>query len=230
MTRLALFDLDNTLLTGDSEVLWVGFLLARGVLDASLAARNAELDHRYHAGQVAPEEFCAFYAATFGGRTAAQWAPLLGDFARCVLLPRIAPDAHALVRQHHAAGDLVVLSTASSRLLAQPSADALGFAHLIATELAQHGDGRLTGGTQGVLNMRAGKVERLHAWLAARGEDADAVLARAIFYSDSINDLPLLLAVGEPVAVDPDARLAQEAEARRWPVLKLHRGAHPVNP
>ena len=228
MTRLALFDLDNTLLTGDSEVLWVQYLLARGALDAALAARNADLDRRYHAGQVAPDEFCAFYAATFAGRTPAQWAPLMDDFAQRVLLPRIAPDAQALVQQHRTAGDRVLLSTASSRILAQPSATALGFEHMIATELEQYDDGRFTGRTEGVLNMRAGKIERLHAWLAARGEDADAALARAVFYSDSINDLPLLLAVGEPVAVDPDARLAHEAEARRWPVLRLSRTLHPV--
>ncbi|WP_326535789.1 HAD family hydrolase [Pseudorhodoferax sp.] len=221
--RLALFDLDNTLLTGDSEVLWVEFLLARGALDAALAARNAELDRRYHAGQVAPDEFCAFYAATFGGRTPAQWAAWLDAFAQEVVLPRLPLAAHELVQQHRAAGDRLVLTTASSRPLAQPSADALGLAELIATELAQHADGRFTGQVRGVPNMREGKLARLRHWLATQGLDADAALARAVFYSDSVNDLPLLLAVGEPVAVDPDARLAQEAAARRWPVLRLAR-------
>jgi HAD superfamily hydrolase (TIGR01490 family) len=223
MPRLALFDLDNTLLNGDSEVLWVDHLLACGALDARLGKRNADMDRRYLAGEATPAEFCAFYASVFAGRTPTGWAPLLDDFAQRVLWPRIPASAHALVQQHRAAGDLLVLTTASSRFLAQPSADALGFEHLIATELAQHADGRFTGHTTGVLNMQAGKLQRLQQWLAERGHDAEAALAQATFYSDSINDLPLLLAAGAPVAVDPDLRLAAEAATRRWPVLKLNR-------
>jgi len=223
MSVLALFDLDNTLLSGDSEVLWVEYLLARGVLDAGMATRNAEMDRRYQAGEAAPAEFCEFFASTFAGRTPQDWAPVRGDFMAEVIRPRIPESARELVQQHRARADLLVLTSASSRFLVELTAQELGFEHLIATELAQHDDGRFAGRTRGTLNMRDGKVARLHDWLAARGEAADAVLDSAFFYSDSINDLPLLLAVGQPVAVDPDARLALEAQARQWPVLRLTR-------
>jgi HAD superfamily hydrolase (TIGR01490 family) len=221
--RLALFDLDNTLLTGDSEVLWLDYLRARGLLDEATAARNAEMDRRYHAGEATAEEFCGFYAALFAGRTPQQWQPLRDDYFASVLAPRLPAAAYALVQQHRAAGDRLVLSTASSRILAEPSAQALDFPHLIATELETGPDGRFTGRTTGTLNMREGKLARLRVWLAARGEDADAALSSATFYSDSINDLPLLLAVGHPCAVDPDARLLGEAQQRHWPVLRLLR-------
>lgn len=223
MSVLALFDLDNTLLTGDSEVLWVDYLLATGVLDGSFAVRNAEMDRRYHAGEAAPTEFCEFFASTFTGRTPEDWASVRAGFMADVIRPRIPATAHELVQQHRARGDLLVLTSATSRFLVELTAQELGFVHVIATELAQHDDGRFTGCTRGTLNMREGKVARLHDWLAARGEAADGMLASAFFYSDSINDLPLLLAVGQPVAVDPDARLAREAQARQWPVLRLAR-------
>lgn len=220
---LVLFDLDNTLLTGDSEVLWVEYLLAKGVLDTSLAARNAEIDQRYHAGEATPAEFCEFFASTFAGRTPQEWAPLRAGFMAEVIRPRLPAAAHELVQQHRADGDLLVLTSATSRFLVELTAQELGFEHLIATELALHSDGRFAGCTFGTLNMREGKVERLREWLAARGEASEPLLADAIFYSDSINDLPLLLAVGQPVAVDPDARLALEAQSRHWPVLRLAR-------
>jgi HAD superfamily hydrolase (TIGR01490 family) len=227
--RLVVFDLDNTLLTGDSEVLWVDFLLACGELDESFAARNADMDRRYHAGTATAAEFCSFYASTFAGRTPGQWAPIRAHFFHTVLVPRLCAAAFALVRQHRAAGDLLVLSTAASRFLCEPSARALGFEHLIATEMGQHDDGRFAGENTGTLNMREGKVTRLAAWLAEQGRAAEPVLAEAVFYSDSVNDLPLLLAVGHPVAVDPDTRLAAEALARHWPVLKLDRSFTPTS-
>lgn len=226
MTRLALFDLDNTLLTGDSEVLWVDYLLARGALDASFAARNAEMDRRYATGTATPGEFCAFYASTFGGRTPTAWAPVREAFMAEVIRPRLSMAAHALVAQHRAQGDLLVLTTAASRYLSEPSAQALGIGHLIATEMRQLDDGRFAGENTGVLNMREGKRTRLEAWLAARGETPDtaaALLAGATFYSDSANDLPLLRAVGYPVAVDPDPQLLAAALAHRWPVCRLPR-------
>ena len=230
MSALALFDLDNTLLTGDSEVLWVEYLLAQGLLDSALAARNAEMDRRYRAGDAAPAEFCEFFASTFAGRTPTDWAPVRAAFMADVILPRIPAAARELVAQHRRRGDLLVLTTATSQFLVEPTAQALGFAHLIATELAQHDDGRFAGRTRGTLNMREGKVARLHEWLVARGEAPDAALAGAFFYSDSINDLPLLLAVGQPVAVDPDPRLALQAQARQWPVLRLARSSLPIEP
>lgn len=226
MSTLVLFDLDNTLLDGDSEVLWVDFLMAQGLLDASFAARNTEMDGRYRAGEAEPADFCEFFAATLRGRTPAEWHPVREAFMAQVIGPRISPAARELVQQHIVQGDLLVLTSATSRFLVERTAAELGFEHLIATELAQEADGRFSGRTHGTLNMRGGKVVRLRAWLAERGMTSDGLLQSAFFYSDSINDLPLLLAVGQPVVVDPDARLAAEAQARHWPVLRLARSSH----
>jgi HAD superfamily hydrolase (TIGR01490 family) len=221
--RLALFDLDNTLLTGDTEVLWGEFLVLRGQAGAGFAERNAEMERRYQAGLADPGEFCAFYASTLADKAAAEWQPLREAFMAEVIRQRIPTAALALVAQYRARGDTLVLTSASSRFLVQPTAAELGFAHLIATELGTTADGRFTGATEGTLNMREGKVARLQAWLDSHGIAAGDVLPRASFHSDSINDLPLLMAVGQPVAVDPDARLEAEALARGWPVLRLPR-------
>ena len=222
MQRLAIFDLDNTLLTGDSEVMWVDFLLARGELGETFAAGNADMDRRYHEGSATPAEFCAFYASTFAGRSPEEWAPIRAVFFEQVVRPRLPAAAFELVRQHRDNGDLLVLSTAASRFLSEPSAAAFGFGHLVATEMGQRDDGRFAGETRGTLNMREGKVTRLQAWLHEQGLGPDA-LTDAVFYSDSINDLPLLRSVGQPVAVDPDNRLRAHAQAAHWPILQLNR-------
>jgi HAD superfamily hydrolase (TIGR01490 family) len=132
------------------------------------------------------------------------------------------------VRRHLEAGDLVVLTTATNRVITELTAQALGIEHLIATECEVGPDGRYTGRTAGTPNMRDGKVRRLQTWLAARGRALDQ--ADAVFYSDSMNDLPLLEAVPHPVAVDPDPRLAAIAGARGWPVLRWARVSDAVAP
>ncbi len=221
MTRLALFDLDHTLLDGDSDVLWCDFLIARGVLArADFAARNERMARDYRAGTVSAQAFCEFYVSTLALRTRLEWEPLRREFLSRLVAPRIGAGALALVRQHKAAGDLLVLTTATNRFITEPTAIHLGIEHLIATECEVDAAGNFTGRTQGTLNMREGKVERLQAWLRSR--DIDWADCEASFYSDSINDLPLLAAVRRPVAVDPDAALTAEAARRGWPVLHLH--------
>ena len=141
------------------------------------------------------------------------------SFSIRVIAPRISDAAHQLVERHRGAGDLVVLTTATNRFITELTAAHLGLPHLIATECEVGADGRFTGRIAGTLNMREGKVTRLHEWLAAQrieARDCDTT-----FYSDSINDLPLLLTVRKPVAVNPDMRLAAEAGERGWPVLNL---------
>jgi len=217
--QLALFDLDHTLLAGDSDVLWCDFLIERGVLDAGdFAQRNAQMAADYAAGSVSAQAFCEFYVSTLAARPRQAWEPLRSEFLARVVAPRISEAARALVRQHEAAGALVVLTTATNRYLTELTAIHLGIEHLIATECETDAAGNFTGRTLGTLNMRAGKVERLHAWLRARGIDWAA--CEASFHSDSINDLPLLAAVQRPVAVDPDPQLAAEAARRGWPVLR----------
>ena len=220
--RLAVFDLDHTLLSGDSDVLWCDFLLARGELDrASFEARNEEVERAYRAGAITAQAFTEFYLSTLAGRAHRALLGLREDYMRECIVPRIPAAARALVREHFDAGDLVVLSTATNRFLVELTAPELGFEHLIATEPELDG-GVFTGRTVGTLNMREGKPVRLREWLEARGLAAD-LLAAATAYSDSINDLALLQAVARPVAVDPDAKLHAHAIASGWRVLRLPR-------
>jgi HAD superfamily hydrolase (TIGR01490 family) len=220
--RLTLFDLDHTLLDGDSDVLWCAFLQQRGLLDgAEFGPRNAAMEAAYQAGTVSVQDFCAFYVGTLAGRTAEGWEALRTEFLHACIVPALPATAHALVQRHRDAGDLVVLTTATNRVITELTAGHLGIGHLIATECEVGADGRYTGRVAGTPNMREGKVRRLHAWLAARGERlADFEASTA--YSDSMNDLPLLQAVARPVVVNPDARLAAEARARGWARHDLH--------
>jgi HAD superfamily hydrolase (TIGR01490 family) len=219
---LALFDLDHTLLSGDSDVLWCEFLMAHGVLDrAEFQPRNDDMARRYGEGSVSAADFCDFYVSTLAGRSLAEWRVWCERFLSEVIAPRIPTSARALVESHRARGDHLVMTTATNRVLTELTAQALDIADLLATDV-EVVDGVCTGRTCGVLNMREGKVTRLHAWLVERGIAADA-LAGATFYSDSINDLPLLQAVGRPVVVDPDARLRERAVAAGWPVIELAR-------
>jgi HAD superfamily hydrolase (TIGR01490 family) len=161
-----------------------------------------------------------FYVGTLAGRAPAQWEPLRQEFLATQIVPRIPPAAIALVNQHLDAGDLVVLTTATNRFITELTALYLDIEHLIATD-CELADGSFTGRTQGTLNMREGKVTRLHEWLRARGHALDQFDSTA--YSDSINDLPLLSVANHPVAVDPDPRLAEQARERGWPVVTLDR-------
>jgi HAD superfamily hydrolase (TIGR01490 family) len=218
--KLALFDLDHTLLDGDSDVLWCQFLIENGVLErAGFEARNTAMEAAYRAGRVSAAAFSAFYVATLAGRSAAGWAPLRQAFMQREIVPRLPAAAHALVARHRDAGDLLVLTTATNRFLSELTAAHLGIPHLLATDCELGADGCFTGRPLGVLNMREGKVTRLHAWLALRGQRLTDFHSTA--YSDSVNDLPLLLAVNQAVVVDPDPALAAEAQARHWPLLHL---------
>jgi HAD superfamily hydrolase (TIGR01490 family) len=217
---LTLFDLDHTLLDGDSDVLWCDFLMQRGELDrAQFEPRNQRMEREYKAGTVTAQEFCEFYVGTLAGRSRDQWQPLRREFLDAVIAPRIGPAAHRLIEQHRSAGDLVVLTTATNRFITELTAAHVGLPHLIATECEVGADGCFTGRVAGTLNMREGKVARLHEWLGEQRIDAHD--CETTFYSDSINDLPLLLAVRKPVVVNPDMRLAAEAAERGWPVLSL---------
>ena len=222
MTRLALFDLDHTLLTGDSDVLWCEFLMDNGLLDrAEFEPRNDDMARRYGEGSVSAADFCDFYVSTLAGRTLAEWRPWCERFLSEVVAPRIPASARALVETHRACGDRLVMTTATNRVLTELTARHLGIDDLLATEV-EVVDGRCTGRTRGVLNMREGKVTRLRTWLGEQGLPADA-LSDAVFYSDSSNDLPLLKTVRNPVLVDPDARLRQHGLAAGWPVMELAR-------
>lgn len=223
-TRLALFDLDNTLLTGDTDVLWCEFLIAQGRLDAAtFGAANADMEHRYQAGKATATEFCAFYVSLLKGISHGDGELLRQQFFTDWIRPRISDDARALVEKHRAGGDVLILTTATNRFTTELTAKDLGIEHLIAIE-TESVDEVFTGKTVGVLNMREGKVVRLTQWLQERGW-SESLIGEATFYSDSINDLPLLSVVANPVAVDPDVKLAREVEERGWRTMKLRRHA-----
>ena len=170
MQTLALFDLDHTLLSGDSDVLWCDWLMREGVLDrASFEPRNAAMEAGYKAGTVSVAEFCGFYVGTLAGRSLAQWEPLRQRFLAQEIAPRIPVQAHAQVRHHQDAGHTVVLTTATNRVITELTAQHLGISHLIATECEVGTDGCFTGRVAGTPNMRDGKVTRLHAWLNEHG-------------------------------------------------------------
>jgi HAD superfamily hydrolase (TIGR01490 family) len=226
--QLALFDLDGTLIHGDSDTLWCRFLADCGEIDADQAARCAWVAEHYANGTVVPEEYCLAQAALLAGRSLESLQPLRQRFLTEVIRPRIPHAARELLARHRADGDTLLLTTATNRIVSGLTAADLGVDAHLCTEL-EWVDGRCTGRLDGGPHMRAGKLARIRAWLAMRGE-GEATLRRASFYSDSINDLALLSAVGRPVVVDPDPRLAATAMRKGWSVLRLHGSQRQTDP
>ncbi|HUP07964.1 MAG TPA: HAD family hydrolase [Caldimonas sp.] len=218
---LALFDLDQTLLSGDSDLLWCHFLVERGVLPKRYRERAQAIARRYVAGTVSPPEYCGFYASLTAGCAVAELDALRTSFFEEIVRPRIPADTRTLLQEHRARGDHLLITTATNRLVSEFTARDLGVDDYLCTEM-QVAEGRLTGGVDGLANMGTGKLLRLRTWLAAHGHD-ESELRRAVYYSDSINDLALLSAVGRPVVVDPDARLEATALRKRWPLMRMRR-------
>jgi HAD superfamily hydrolase (TIGR01490 family) len=223
--RLVIFDLDGTLLTGDTDEYWLRFLIERGIVDhGEIEQRNQNIQSRYALGLASAEEFCFFYLSLLRGHTRAELNRLHADFMRGVIIPHLPLAALDLLRTTRPRADLLVMSTATNAFLAGPIAAYLGFVHLIATDPEEGADGTFTGGCAGLPNMRTHKVRRIEAWLAARGQRLED-FEETWFYSDSRNDLPLLSRVTNPVAVDPDPELASHATAHGWPILGIHPAA-----
>ena len=218
--NLALFDLDNTLLNGDSDFEWSQFLIRIGVLDRELfEAKNLAFYEHYKAGTLDIQEFLDFQLkplSRHARKTLDEWH---GRFMREQALGMITQAARDLVDRHRAARDVCIIITATNSFVTAPIAREFGVENLIATEPEQR-DGEFTGRVEGVPSFREGKVIRLESWLAQRGLKLDS-FADTTFYSDSLNDLPLLNKVKNPVAVNPDATLRAHAEKSGWPVLAL---------
>lgn len=215
--RLAIFDLDHTLLAGDSDYLWGTFLVENGRVDRAVYEReNQRFYEQYKAGTLDIEEFAAFSLAPLAAAAPGEMEALRERFIGEKIDPIVAPLAPALIERHRMAGDELLIMTATNRFITEPIAKLLGIDVLIATE-PEIVDGRYTGRLTGVPNFREGKVRRLELWLEAQGERASHVT----FYTDSHNDLPLMLRADAPVAVDPDDRLRVEATARGWPIISL---------
>ncbi|WP_070885022.1 HAD-IB family hydrolase [Pseudomonas sp. D1-3] len=215
--RLALFDLDNTLLGGDSDHAWGDWLCERGILDgATYKARNDAFYQDYLVGRLNITDYLNFTLDIFGRTEMAQLDAWHREFMAECIEPIILPKALALLDRHRAAGDKLLIITATNRFVTAPIAARLGVDTLLATE-CEMVDGRYTGRTTDVPCFKEGKVTRLNRWMQENGFDLD----RSTFYSDSMNDLPLLEQVSYPVAVDPDPNLLAEAEKRGWPVMSL---------
>ncbi|MEW5893668.1 MAG: HAD family hydrolase [Pseudomonadota bacterium] len=216
--RLALFDLDNTLLAGDSDFEWAQFLIEQGVLDREVyEARNQEFYDQYKAGTLDIHEFLDFQLKPLARHPRAQLDAWHAEFMARKILPMVAPGTPALLEKH--AHDIRIIVTATNSFVTRPIAEHFGIAHLIATEPEAIG-GEFTGRVVGTPAFREGKVTRLEEWLAQQGKGWDDV-SESWFYSDSLNDLPLLSRVRHPVAVDPDATLRAHAERAGWPVISL---------
>lgn len=220
---LALFDLDNTLLGGDSDHGWVQFLIEIGVLDGpSYAAFNDAFFAQYKAGTLDIYEFLAFQLAPLAQHPRAQLDTWHAQFMCEKILPMITPASRALVARHLAAGNLCAVVTATNDFVTAPIAREFGIPHLVATRaaLSDKGDGAYTGKPDGLACFREAKLTRVDEWLGGLGKnwkDFD----QSHFYSDSHNDLPLLERVSHPVVVDGDAALRVIAAARGWPQLSL---------
>lgn len=215
--KLALFDLDNTLLDGDSDVAWAQFLIEEGVLHAGdYNAKNEWFFERYKDGTLDIHEFLDFQLAPIANRPRTQLDAWHTDFMRRKIRPMILPKAVELIASH--AGSEMAIVTATNRFITGPIAEELGVPTLIATDIEEK-DGRFTGKPRGTPTFREGKIERVNEWLASRG--ASLAGCESWFYSDSLNDLPLLAKVTHPVAVDPDSTLRAHAKERGWPVISL---------
>ena len=222
---LAAFDLDNTLLGGDSDYGWSRFLCAEGIVEADAYAReNQRFYAQYENGELDIYEFLAFQLAPLARHDPERLFAWRETFLERYIDPILLPAGRRLLERHRAQGDEVIIITATNRFITGPIAERLGVpqSHLLATEPEQR-EGRYTGRARGVPCFQAGKVERLRTWLATRAMHLDG----SWFYSDSHNDLPLLERVDHPVAVDPDATLERIARERHWSVLTLRDGAEP---
>ncbi len=214
---LALFDLDNTLIAGDSDYLWGCFLVEQGIVDGSHYEReNRRFYDQYRVGELDIYEFLDFQLrplAEHGLASLQQWRK---QYVEEKISPILLPKAHELIDRHRQQGDTLVVITATNRFITAPIVELYDIPHLLATE-PELQDEQYTGKVAGTPCFQDGKVERLGDWLADNQQSLD----NSWFYSDSHNDLPLLNKVTHPVAVDPDEILEQHARDHDWPVISL---------
>ncbi len=219
---LAIFDLDNTLIAGDSDHAWGEFLVERSVVNKDLYKReNDRFYADYERGELDINAYLAFSLEPLKHLSAAQLADLHRQFMLDKIAPMHLPQAQALLQQHRDNGDYLLIITSTNRFITQPIAQALGVDHILATE-AEIVDGCYTGNIQGTPCYQAGKITRLHEWLTnAEQFGFTGNMEGCFFYSDSINDVPLMEQVDIPIAVDPDTALRQHANKHGWPIISL---------
>ncbi|TNE82680.1 MAG: HAD family hydrolase [Gammaproteobacteria bacterium] len=214
---IALFDLDNTLIAGDSDHGWGEFLVSQNRVDpAYYSEMNDRFYRDYQAGNLDMNAYLEFALQPLAELNKEELLSLHDIFMQEVIAPMWLPRAEQLLQQHRNQGDLIIIITSTNRFVVEPISNKLGADVLIATEPEQI-DGHYTGRVNGVPSYKEGKVVRLNAWLAETGKNLDG----SSFYSDSINDLPLLEIVDRPVAVDPCPKLRSVAEQRQWEIISL---------
>jgi HAD superfamily hydrolase (TIGR01490 family) len=218
--HLALFDLDNTLLAGDSDYNWSLFLIGEGLLDDKTHHdRNEQFYQDYKNGCLDIVAFLKFQLQPLSQHPKAYLDTLHIKYMEKVIRPMMIDKAQALVDQHKANGDLCIIITATNSFVTKPIATAYGIEHLIGTD-PELVNGQFTGNVSGEPSFQQGKVTRLNAWLAERGQKLDDFTV-SYFYSDSHNDLPLMKLVTNPVAVDADPQLTEYAKNNDWPLMSL---------
>ena len=220
--RLALFDLDNTLLGGDSDHAWGEFLIRQGLVDeTSHRATNDRFYQQYLDGELDIEAYVRFTVSPISGYSSKQRAELHATFMNKVIQPMILEKGRALIEQHQSRGDVCVIITATNSYITAPIAKSLGIETLLATDL-EILDDHITGNISGVPCYQDGKVKKLSDWLEKSTTNAENLrMESATFYTDSINDLALMEVVAEPVAVDPDSSLEQVAITKQWQIISL---------
>lgn len=219
--RYVFFDLDHTLIPMDSDFAWGSYTADLGWVDReSFFARSQAFYAQYQAGTMDIHAYIDFATHPLRSRSTSECADALANYIATVIEPKVLPQAIALVERHRAQGDTLVLVTATNAFVASPIARLFGIDHLIAVELEKDADsGQYTGAIAGTPSFREGKVTRVHQWFHARGERLEGV--ESVFYSDSINDLPLLQMVNTAVATNPDPTLRNAANANGWAVLDI---------
>jgi HAD superfamily hydrolase (TIGR01490 family) len=214
---IALFDLDNTLIAGDSDFLWGCFLVEQGIVDGTSYERaNRRFYDQYKVGELDIHEFLAFQLRPLAEHDLPQLQRWRAQYVEEKIVPILLPRARQLVAHHRERGDTLVVITATNRFITSPIVGLYGIEHLLATE-PELVDGRFTGGVAGIPCFQDGKVRVLEDWVAGR----QLSLEDSCFYSDSHNDLPLLKRVTWPTAVDPDEILEAHARQQDWPVISL---------
>jgi HAD superfamily hydrolase (TIGR01490 family) len=214
---LAIFDLDNTLIGGDSDHLWGQFVCEQGMVDgASFAEENERFYRDYQVGNLDIDAYLRFALAPLRGRSLTELAALHNIFMRSKIEPIMLPRAIELIADHREQGHHILVITATNDFITRPIAGALGIDDILACE-AEIINGQYTGEPIGIPSYHEGKVTRLNCWLTEHHAQIDG----AYFYSDSHNDLPLLEMVDNPVAVDPDDKLLRRAQDAGWPIISL---------
>jgi HAD superfamily hydrolase (TIGR01490 family) len=218
--NLALFDLDNTILAGDSDYNWSRFLIQEGYLDGAIhAEKNEKFYADYKAGTLDIYAFVEFQFKPLARNPRTVLNQLLKKYVEEVIKPMITEKARALVKRHQDEGDLIIVITATNSFITRPIAELFGIENLIGTD-PEEKEGEFTGKVSGLPSFKEGKVTRLEAWLKGKNLSL-ASFEQSYFYSDSHNDLPLMQKVTHPVAVDSDDILSEYAKSKGWPQISL---------